>query len=216
MTPHRPSPPSGQMTENVTRVGVLASGGGSNFEALVRGCKEGRISGATIQLLITNKLGVGVLERAVRLGIEFVVLDPADFPDREAYYERVAEELEKRGIQIVCLAGFLLKLEPNLIRRFPGRILNIHPSLLPKFGGVGMYGHRVHEAVLAAGEKISGCTVHVVDEEFDHGPVFSQATVPVFPGDTPEILAARVLIEEHRLYPAALRDFVRQQEKETP
>lgn len=204
------------MAENFVGIGVLASGGGSNFEALVRACKEGRIPGAKIQLLITNKLGVGALERAVRLGIESLVLDPTDFPDRGTYYERMAEALEKRGVQIVCLAGFLLKLEPNLIQRFPGRILNIHPALLPKFGGAGMYGHRVHAAVLSAGEKESGCTVHLVDEEFDHGPIFSQAKVPVFPEDTPDTLAARVLIEEHRLYPAALRDFVSRLKKETP
>jgi phosphoribosylglycinamide formyltransferase-1 len=130
------------------------------------------------------------LDRAARLGIEGMVLSPLDFPDRVAYYERVAAELEKRNVQVVCLAGFLLKLEPNLIKRFPGRILNIHPVLLPKYGGAGMYGHHVHEAVLAAGEKESGCTVHLVDEEFDHGPILAQKRVPVFPGDTPDTLAA--------------------------
>lgn len=196
------------MVDKLTGIGVLASGGGSNFEALARACKEGRIPNAKIQLLITNKLGVGALERAVRLGIEALVLDPADFPDRAAYYERVANELEQRGVQLVCLAGFLLKLEPNFVQRFSGRILNIHPALLPKFGGKGMFGHHVHAAVLSAGEKESGCTVHLVDEEFDHGPALSQARVPVFPGDTPETLAARVLIEEHRLYPEAVRDFM--------
>ena len=202
------------MVDKLTGIGVLASGGGSNFEALARACKEGRIPNAKIQLLITNKLGVGALDRAVRLGIEALVLDPADFPDRAAYYERVANELEQRGVQLLCLAGFLLKLEPNLVKRFSGRILNIHPALLPKFGGKGMFGHHVHAAVLAAGEKESGCTVHVVDEEFDHGPALSQARVPVFPGDTPETLAARVLIEEHRLYPEAVRDFIVGMKKE--
>lgn len=202
------------MVDKLTGIGVLASGGGSNFEALARACKEGRIPGAKIQLLITNKLGVGALDRAVRLGIEALVLDPADFPDRAAYYERVAKELEQRGVQLVCLAGFLLKLEPNFVQRFSGRILNIHPALLPKFGGKGMFGHHVHAAVLAAGEKESGCTVHLVDEEFDHGPSLSQARVPVFPGDTPETLAARVLIEEHRLYPEAVRDFMVGMKKE--
>lgn len=202
------------MVDKLTGIGVLASGGGSNFEALARACKEGRIPNAKIQLLITNKLGVGALDRAVRLGIEALVLDPADFPDRAAYYERVANELEQRGVQLLCLAGFLLKLEPNLVKRFSGRILNIHPALLPKFGGKGMFGHHVHAAVLAAGEKESGCTVHVVDEEFDHGPALSQARVPVFPGDTPETLAARVLIEEHRLYPEAVRDFMVGMKKE--
>jgi formyltetrahydrofolate-dependent phosphoribosylglycinamide formyltransferase len=197
-------------------IGVLASGGGSNFEALARACKEGRIPAAKIQLLVTNKMGVGALDRAVRLGIESLVLDPGDFPDRGAYFDRVAAELEKRGVQLVCLAGFLLKLEASFVARYRGRILNIHPALLPKFGGKGMFGHHVHSAVLAAGEVESGCTVHVVDEEFDHGPVLAQARVPVFSGDTPEMLAARVLIEEHRLYPAAVRDFISQLRKETP
>ncbi|MGQ0645133.1 MAG: formyltransferase family protein, partial [Elusimicrobiota bacterium] len=123
-------------------------------------------------------------------------------------YERIGDELQKRGVELVCLAGFLLKLEPGLIRRFPGRILNVHPALLPKFGGLGMYGRFVHEAVLKAGEKESGCTVHAVDEEFDHGPVLMQARVPVLPGDTPEVLAERVLREEHRLYPEAVRQAV--------
>lgn len=202
------------MIQKLTGIGVLASGGGSNFEALARACKEGKIPGAKIHLLITNKLGVGALDRAVRLGIDALVLDPTDFPDRTAYYERVAKELEQRGVEIVCLAGFLLKLEPNFIHRFPGRILNIHPALLPKFGGKGMFGHHVHAAVLAAGEKESGCTVHVVDEEFDHGPALSQARVPVFPGDTPDTLAARVLIEEHRTYPETVRDFILRLKKE--
>ncbi len=199
-----------------THIGVLASGGGSNFEALARACREDRLAGGTISLLITNKLAVGALDRAMRLGIEGMVLSPLDFPDRVAYYERVAAELEKRNVQVVCLAGFLLKLEPNLIKRFPGRILNIHPALLPKYGGAGMYGHHVHEAVLAAGEKESGCTVHLVDEEFDHGPLLAQKKVPVFPGDTPDTLAARVLIEEHRLYPQAVRDFILALKKENP
>ena len=203
------------MTDGVTGIGVLASGGGSNFEALARACRDGRIPGAKISLLIVNKRGVGALDRAARLGIESLVLEPADFPDRVAYYDRLAAELEQRGVQLVCLAGFLLKVEPNFIRRFPGRILNIHPALLPKFGGAGMYGHHVHEAVLAAGEKESGCTVHVVDEEFDHGPAVAQTRVPVFPDDTPDALAARVLIEEHRIYPEAVRDFLNRHNEET-
>lgn len=189
-------------------IGVLASGGGSNFESLALAAREGRIPGVDVRLLLSNKPAVGALDRARRLGIEAMVLDPKDFKDRAAYYERAAEELDRRGVRVVCLAGYLLKVEPNFIRRFPGRILNIHPALLPKFGGKGMYGHFVHEAVLAAGEAESGCTVHLVDEEFDHGPVLAQARVPVLAGDTPTKLAARVLEQEHRLYPLALRQFV--------
>lgn len=200
--------------KGVLPIGVLASGGGSNFESLV---KAG-IPGAEVRLLIVNKPGVGALERARRLGIEALVIDPKEFPERAAFYERVAGELERRGVGLVCLAGYLLKIEPNFIRRFPGRILNIHPALLPKFGGKGMWGHHVHEAVLAAGEKESGCTVHLVDEEFDHGPVLARARVPVLPGDTADVLAARVLEREHALYPSTVARFVgevKMQSKET-
>ena len=106
---------------------------------------------------------------------------------------------------MVCLAGYLKKVGPEIIGRFRGRILNIHPALLPKFGGPGMYGHQVHEAVIAAGEKESGCRVHMVDEEFDHGPILAQAQVPVLPGDTPDTPAARILEQEHGLYPKTIR-----------
>ncbi|MBL0249406.1 MAG: phosphoribosylglycinamide formyltransferase [Elusimicrobia bacterium] len=141
------------------------------------------------------------------------MFDPKTFPDRGACFDAVADALLEKGVRVVCLAGFLLKVEPNFIRRFPGRILNIHPALLPKFGGKGMYGRHVHEAVLAAGEKESGCTVHLVDDEFDHGPAIARAKVPVVPGDTAEGLAARVLEQEHRLYPAALRQFLEKLDK---
>lgn len=193
---------------NPVSIGVLVSGGGSNFEALVAAARRGEIPRADFRLLISNKPGAGALDRAARLGVPARVLDPKTFPDRPAYFDAVADALLEKGVRVVCLAGFLLKVEPNFIRRFPGRILNIHPALLPKFGGQGMYGRRVHEAVLAAGEKESGCTVHLVDEEFDHGPALARATVPVAPTDTAEGLAARVLEQEHRLYPVALRQFL--------
>lgn len=194
-------------------VGVLVSGGGSNFEALVAAARRGELPGASFPLLISNKPGVGALDRSARLGVPARVLAPASFPDRATYFDAVADAFEKSGVRVVCLAGFLLKVEPNFVRRFSGRILNIHPALLPKFGGKGMYGHHVHAAVLAAGEKESGCTVHLVDDDFDHGPAIAQARVPVRPGDTAEQLAARVLEQEHRLYPAALRQFLEKLDK---
>jgi phosphoribosylglycinamide formyltransferase-1 len=193
-------------------IGVLASGGGSNFEALA----NAKIDGGVVRLLVVNKPGVGVLDRARRLGVEALVIEPKTFPDREAFFGRVADELEKRGVRLVCLAGFLLKVEPGFIRRFPGRILNIHPALLPEFGGKGLWGHHVHEAVLASGEKESGCTVHVVDEEYDHGTILAQARVPVLPGDTPDALAARVLKEEHRLFPKAVEEFLANEREVNP
>jgi phosphoribosylglycinamide formyltransferase 1 len=186
-------------------IGVLASGGGSNFESLVKA----DIPGGAFRLLIVNKPGAGALERARRLGVESLVLEPRLFPDRTAFYGRAADEFERRGVSLVCLAGYTLKVEPNFIRRFPSRILNIHPALLPKFGGKGMWGHFVHEAVIAAREPETGCTVHLVDDEYDHGPVLAQARVPVLPQDTPDLLAARVLEQEHLLYPRTLAAFLK-------
>ncbi len=189
-------------------IGVLVSGGGSNFQALAEAVRSGRIPRSEIRLLVSNKPGVGALDRAAKLGVEALVLEPKNFPDRIAYYARIIDELKKRQVDLVCLAGFLLKIEPNLLKEFPRRVVNIHPALLPKFGGQGMYGHHVHEAVLKAGEAESGCTVHFVDEEFDRGPTILKARVPVLPNDTAETLAARVLEQEHRIYPEAVRRIV--------
>ncbi|HOW27186.1 MAG TPA: phosphoribosylglycinamide formyltransferase [Elusimicrobiota bacterium] len=195
-------------------IGVLVSGSGSNFEAIARAVQDGRIPEAEVRLVISNRPGVGALDRAKDLGVESLVLDPALFPDRKAYSMKIASEFRKKGVSLVCLAGFLLKVESGLIQQYPGRILNIHPSLLPKHAGRGMFGHRVHESVLGERETESGCTVHVVDEEYDHGPVLMQARVPVLPGDTPETLAARVLKEEHRIYPLVVGRLVEQIRKE--
>ena len=186
-------------------IGVLVSGGGSNFQALTESAQTGKIPGAEVRLVVSNKPGAGALERAKRLGVDSLILEPKDFVDRPAYFTRLAQEFQKREVRLICLAGFLLKLEPGFIRQFSGRILNIHPALLPKYGGKGMYGHHVHEAVLKSGDKESGCTVHLVDEEYDHGKALLQARVPVLPGDTVDSLAARVLVEEHRIYPEAVR-----------
>jgi phosphoribosylglycinamide formyltransferase-1 len=191
-----------------TGIGVMASGGGSNFQALAEAAQAGKVPGGEVRLLIVNRPGAVAVERAKKLGIESLVLEPKAFPDRAAFYARAADAFQERGVSLVCLAGFLLKVEPNFIARFPGRVLNIHPALLPKFGGQGMWGHHVHEAVLAAGEKESGCTVHLVDEHYDHGAALAQARVPVLPGDTADALAARVLEQEHALYPRAVADFL--------
>jgi phosphoribosylglycinamide formyltransferase-1 len=188
-------------------IGVLASGSGSNFEALATAAQAGMLGNARIAVLIGNKAGIGAFDRAKRLGVESLLI-ASKGEERAAYFFRVSDELKRRGVGLVCLAGFLLKIEPVLLNAFSGRILNIHPSLLPKHGGPGKYGHFVHEAVLAVGDKESGCTVHLVDEIYDHGRVLAQARVPVLPGDTPESLAARVLAEEHKLYPAAVKNFI--------
>ena len=192
------------MPEEKIPIGVLISGGGSNLQAIIDAARAPLLERARVAVVISNKAGAYGLERARKACIDALALDPKDFPSRTDYFSRIISELEDRRVRVVCLAGFLLKLEPNIVARYSGRILNIHPALLPKFGGKGMYGHFVHEAVLRAGEKESGCTVHVVDAEFDHGPVLLQRKVPVLPGDTPETLAERVLKEEHACYPEAI------------
>ncbi|OGR87533.1 MAG: phosphoribosylglycinamide formyltransferase [Elusimicrobia bacterium RIFCSPLOWO2_01_FULL_60_11] len=198
------------------RLAVLASGGGSNLQAILDACRPpiGEASAplynlAEVAVVVSDKPGAYALERAKKAGVEALLLDPKGFPDRAAFYQKAVVELQSRKIDLILLAGYMLKLEPNIIKSFQGRILNIHPALLPKFGGKGMYGHFVHEAVLKAGEKESGATVHVVDEEFDHGPVLLQNKIPVLPGDTAESLAERVLEQEHKLYPEAVAAYLR-------
>lgn len=187
------------------RLGVLVSGGGTNLQAIIDACASGILKGrAQVAVVVSNKADAFALERARKHGIAPVYLDRKPYADNAAYSARLAEELGKFDVDIVCLAGFLLKLEPNFIHAFKGRILNIHPALLPKYGGKGMYGHHVHVAVVAAKEAESGATVHWVDEEFDHGAPIVQEKVPVYETDTPEDVAKRVLVIEHRIYPEAI------------
>jgi phosphoribosylglycinamide formyltransferase 1 len=173
------------------RVAVLASGGGTNLQALLDAC--GPAAPARVTRVVSNRADAGALERARAAGIPAVVLrDPAD----------AAELLAALGdADLVVLAGYLKLIPAAAVARFPRRMINIHPALLPAFGGPGMYGHRVHAAVLASGATASGATVHYVDEQYDRGPIIAQRTVPVLPGDTAETLAARVLAVEHELLP---------------
>lgn len=189
------------------RIGVLVSGGGTNLQSLIDSIANGKIQNAEIVCVISNKSNAYALERTRKHKIEALFINPKDSPDSERYSQKLADELKTRNVGLVCLAGFLLKLEQSFIRQFPGRIMNIHPALLPAFGGKGMYGHRVHEAVLDAGAKFSGCTIHFIDEIFDHGTIILQAVVPVLQDDTPETLAKRILEQEHKLYPEAVRLF---------
>ena len=191
------------------RIAVLVSGGGSNLEAILKAQESGMLPGGQVVLVVSSRPGVLALERAQKRGIATAVVDPKTFADDARFQAALEAALEKAQIKIICLAGYLRKLGVNIIRRYRSRILNIHPALLPKYGGAGMWGHYVHEAVLAAGDKESGCSVHVVDEEFDHGPVLAQTRVPVLPGDTAETLAARILEQEHKLYPETLRNFIK-------
>lgn len=194
----------------LVRIGVLVSGSGSNLQAIMDATRTKLLQDCEVALVISNKKDAFALERAKKENVPALFLNPQNYISRTAYFEKIIEELTKYKVDLVCLAGFLLKIESNLIQLFPRKILNIHPSLLPKFGGKGMYGTKVHEAVLKAGEKESGCTVHIVDDEYDHGPIVSQKKVPVMPQDSVATLAARVLTEEHKLYPEAIRLFIQQ------
>lgn len=188
------------------RLAVFASGGGSNFQALIDAVERGDLA-CEIRLCVSNRETAGALDRARQAGIAAVVLDPATFADEDAYTSALLGVLDKHEVDFVALAGYMRKIPSAVVRTFRGRMLNIHPALLPAFGGKGMYGRRVHEAALAHGVRWSGATVHLVDDEYDTGPIVLQEPVPVLPDDTPEALAARVLEAEHRIYPEAVRLF---------
>jgi len=180
------------------RLGVLISGRGSNLKAIIDAIAGGRLD-ATIGLVISNKAEAPGLEHARRAGIETVVLSHKAYATREDYDRALVKELNDRGVALVCLAGFMRIFSPVFVNAFPDRILNIHPSLLPKYPGL----HPQQQA-LDDGAAVSGATVHIVNNELDAGPVVLQQEVPVLPGDTADTLAARILETEHRLYPEAI------------
>jgi phosphoribosylglycinamide formyltransferase-1 len=181
------------------RIAVFASGGGSNLGALLERFRPG--SEREVALVVTDRADAGALARASVAGVPARVVRPRDFATPEDYGRGLVQLLRENGIDLIVLAGFLRKVPAGVVEAFPLRVVNVHPALLPRFGGEGMYGERVHAAVLAAGERESGASVHFVDAEYDHGPVIAQARVPVLPEDTPQSLARRVLEEEHRLLP---------------
>jgi phosphoribosylglycinamide formyltransferase-1 len=183
------------------RVGVLASGRGSNLQALLDACARPGFP-ARVVVVLSDRERAPALDRARAAGVEALFVNPKDFPDREAYDRALVRELEARRVGLVCHAGFMRILSPAYVRAFAGRALNIHPALLPAFPGL----HAQRQA-LDYGVKVAGATVHFVDEGVDTGPVVLQATVPVQPDDTEESLSARILAEEHRLYPEAVRLF---------
>ena len=180
------------------RIGVLVSGRGSNLQALVDAIDSGRLD-ASIAVVIPNVAGAPALARAARAGIETLVIPHTGWPSREAFDENLAAALVERDVRLVCLAGFMRRLSPRFLACFPGPVLNVHPSLLPAFPGTDAPAQ-----ALAHGVKVAGCSVHLVTAELDGGPIVRQAAVPVFPGDSAETLAARILVEEHRLLPAAV------------
>lgn len=187
----------------IGRIAVLVSGGGTNLQALLDGLHSGTSPGR-VTLVVSNRREAYGLERAKLAGIEALYIGRGNYPDRAQRGEALMEALESRGIEWVVLAGYLDILPPALTCRFAGRILNIHPSLIPAFCGMGYHGLKVHEAALDRGVKISGATVHFVDEGADTGPILCQEAVPVMPEDTPETLQQRVLALEHKLLLAAV------------
>jgi len=186
------------------RLGILASGGGSNLQSLIDACEGGRIPGV-VAVVISNNSDAGALARARRHGIPAVHLSNKHYPDDEDLDRAIVRVLREHGVTLVLLAGYMKKRGPAFVAAFPRRILNIHPALLPgPHGGPGRYGPAVHASVLAAGDAVTGVTIHIVDEHYDHGPVVARREVPVLPGDTVETLQRRVLEAEHRLYPAVV------------
>ena len=188
------------------KLGLLASHSGSNMQAIIDACRSGELS-ADPCVVVSNNSDSGALVRARTEGIAAYHLSEKTHPgivDRE-----IVAVLQRHGVEVVCLAGYMKKLGVEMLAAYRERILNIHPSLLPKFGGRGMYGIRVHEAVLAAGEERSGATIHLVNGEYDQGRILAQEEVSVEAGDTPEMLQTRVLVVEHRLYAATLAQIAR-------
>lgn len=184
------------------RLAVLVSGGGRSLENLVERARAGSLA-AEVVLAISDRPGVGALERCARLGIPALVLDYKELGGAAGFSARVFQELEQREVALCVLAGFLRLVQVPPAWR--GRVLNIHPALLPKYGGKGYYGDHVHAAVLAAGERETGCTVHLVDDQYDHGAHLLQRRVPVLPGDDVHSLAARVFEAEKEALPEAIR-----------
>lgn len=199
------SPPPGQRhREGLLRLGILASHAGTTMQAIIDACDEGRLH-AEVRVVISNNSRSGALERARTHGIPAYHLSGATHPDPCNLDAAVLEKLNGHDVDIVALAGYMKRLGPLVLSRYRGRLINTHPALLPKFGGQGMYGDRVHEAVLAAGDKVSGATVHLVEDDYDTGPVLSQVEVPVEEGDTLETLRDRVQVAEREHYVEALQ-----------
>jgi len=187
------------MGSKLLRLGVLVSGRGSNLQAIIDAIEKGNLD-AQVVVVISDKEGAYALERARKHGIEALFIDPKSYESREAHEKAIGDELEKRGVELICLAGYMRILSPYFVNRFRWRIINIHPALLPSFPG--LHGQK---QALDYGVKISGCTVHFVDEETDHGPIIIQAAVPVLEDDDEDTLAARILEYEHKIYPRAIQ-----------
>ena len=196
------------MNNTCKKIAVLVSGGGTNLQALIDAEKRGELGNGRISLVIASKPGVYALERAEQNGIEPMVLARKDYDSISAYSKALADTLEAKGADLVVLAGFLTIIDEQVYKRFPNRIINVHPALIPSFCGKGFYGLHVHEAVLEKGVKVSGATVHIVTPECDAGPIIMQKAVEVKQDDTPETLQKRIMEEaEWKILPEAVRLF---------
>ncbi|MCB1562594.1 MAG: phosphoribosylglycinamide formyltransferase [Alphaproteobacteria bacterium] len=201
------------MKEGKLQLAVFISGNGSNLQALIDACAAPDFP-ARIALVLSNRPGVFGVKRAKRAGIETALVDHKTFPTRAAFEQAIAKALEGRGIDLICLAGFMRILTADFLSQWAEQVINTHPSLLPRHGGPGMFGEHVHRAVLDSGDTQSGATIHYVIPEVDQGPVILQKTVPVLPGDTVETLAERVIAQEHKAYPEAVR-MIAEKQRET-
>lgn len=188
------------------RLAVFASGGGTNFQSILDSVQQGELPAEPV-CCISNTSEAGALKRADRHDVPSAVIDPADYEDPSSFGQALLNVLEEHDATFIALAGYMVKIPANVVDAYRGRMTNIHPALLPAFGGKGMYGRHVHEAVLEYGVHWTGATVHLVDEEYDHGPIVLQEPVPVYAKDTVDDVAERVKTVEHRLYPEALRLF---------
>jgi len=185
----------------VIRIGVLVSGSGSNLQSILDACERSEIEGK-VSVVISNVPGVYALERAVKKDVPTVVLSHSGFTDRESYDRELVRILKEHQVDLVALAGFMRVITPVFLKSFPGKVMNIHPALLPSFPGLG-----VRQKAIDYGVRFSGCTVHFVDDGVDTGPIIIQAVVPVYPDDTEEALKDRILKEEHKIYPKAIQLF---------
>ena len=175
------------------KVAVLVSGGGTNLQAIIDAVNEGKITNAEISLVISNNKNAYALERAKNAGIASMCISPKEYATRDDFHVALTETLKKAGVDLVVLAGYLVAIPEMLVKEFPNKIINVHPSLIPSFCGVGYYGLKVHEAALARGVKVTGATVHFVDCGMDTGPIILQKAVDIEAGDTPEVLQRRVM-----------------------
>ena len=190
------------------KIAVCVSGGGTNLQAIIDGIEQKTITNTEIAVVISNNPGAYALERAKKHGIEAVCISPKEYESRAAFNEDFLRRLDAYEVDLVVLAGFLVRVPDLLLHAYPDKIINIHPALLPKFGGKGMYGDRVHEAVVAAGETESGITIHYINEHYDEGDTIFRATCPVLPTDSPGDVAEKVHALEYEHFPRVIEQII--------